>query len=104
MNSGASFISAPINTYYDKKITEALNQNKEKVTKKLDSLLRYHISKEEAKIKGLSEELQAEKRRHRPPEVKRIETMLSTIGQNYQGNKVNGREVRLPHNTIVNRI
>ena len=25
MNSGASFLSAPINTYYDKKITEALN-------------------------------------------------------------------------------
>lgn len=25
MNAGASFLSAPINTYYDKKITEALN-------------------------------------------------------------------------------
>lgn len=57
MNSGASFLVAPINTYYDKKITDALNSNKDKVTKKLDSLLQHHLKKEEAKIKGLSDEL-----------------------------------------------
>ena len=42
MNSGATFLCAPISTYYDQKLKEALDSNKEKVTKKLDGLLKYH--------------------------------------------------------------
>ena len=57
MNTGASFHVAPINTCHDKNFNQALNQNKEAVTRKLDSLMSYYIQKEEKKIKGLSEEL-----------------------------------------------
>ena len=104
MNIGASFLVAPINTCHDKKLNQALNTNKEAVTRKLDSLMSYYIQKEEKKIKGLSEELQAQKRKNRPPEVKRIEGMMNDIKTNYQGSKVNGREVRVPHDTIVSKI
>ena len=70
----------------------------------MDSLMSYYIQREEKKIKGLSEELQAQKRKHRPPEVKKIENMMNNIKTNYQGSKVNGRDVQVPHETMVKRI
>ena len=41
MNSGASFLVAPINTYYDTKMKQALESNKDKVKKKIDEHLSY---------------------------------------------------------------
>ena len=104
MNSGASFLVAPINTYYDKKMQEALGSNKDQVKKKLDDHLQYFQKIEDRKCRGLSDELIAEKKKHRPPEVRRIEGMLNTIVANNQGGKVHGREVRKPHSTVVQRI
>ena len=104
LNIGASFLVSPVNTTSDKNMTEALDKNKTRVEKKLGEHLKYYQDIEDNKCRGLSEESIKEKKKHRPPQVRRIENMLNTITSNNLGSKVHGRGVKKPHSIVVQRI
>ena len=85
MNKGASFLVAPHNMSYNKHAVKASDKNHQHVINDLENILNRHKAIEEKQMKGLSEEMAAQKKSKKSQEVIRTESFLKQMNTNFGG-------------------
>ena len=70
----------------------------------MSKIVRLYEAEEAEKTKHMSQEILANRKNRKPAGITKVETMIAKIAANKSGFMVNGREVRKPSETIINRL
>jgi len=104
LNKGASFLVQPHNLSFNKHAIKVTEQNHQRVIGDLHNILNKHEIAEARKLKGLSEEMAAQKKRKKPVPILKTEALLSKINTNFAGQQINGRLVPQPDSGLYKRM
>ena len=95
---------APHNLSFNKHAVSTSNKNHSQVIGNLETILSRHRAIEDKKMKGLSEEMAAQKKSKKSGEVLRTEAFLNQLNQNFGGQQVNGRKLNQPDLKLYQKI
>ena len=96
LNSGASFLVAPHNLRFEKRVQKATNKIRDGVKDSIQYIMGKHDKAEAKRLYGLPPEIVKVKKGKKPQEIERTEAFRDLVDKNIPGQSVNGRKMNQP--------